>query len=377
MPGHISRYVLKMAASAMAGRFMAGATLESAIACHPTLVKKLTNKYNISNYSETSRIVSPSRIGIVLDYIDEGTYPNIYNDRCIAAASMDSKQMLGYKVPIMVAVKISGLGLSSDSSGAEVDRVLLMLDSICEIARIHGNKVTIDAETVALHPIVCRLTNSVLDMHLDRVMNGSRNSYRGDSLNDNTNIISDNSLNMVARLNDLHIFKTIQMYRSDSLKELEEFSREFPHAGIKLVRGAYHNEDMYTNRLYNSKLDTDKAYNKAIEILLGDDVRTGLYAGQYIIATHNSYSSRLAMMYDKIEYAKHLEYNRVNDKTNVMRCHYAQLFGMSDNLGNNILKNTHDDVIVYKYVPYGPLDVAIPYLIRRLIENWKMIKYLS
>ena len=39
----------------------------------------------------------------------------------------------------------------------------------------------------------------------------------------------------------------------------------------------------------------------------------------------------------------------------------------------NTLSNTEK---VYVYVPYGPYNEMIPYMIRRLYENMDMIKYL-
>ena len=51
---------------------------------------------------------------------------------------------------------------------------------------------------------------------------------------------------------------------------------------------------------------------------------------------------------------------------------FAHLQGMNEKYYNT-LSNTEK---VYVYVPYGPYNEMIPYMIRRLYENMDMIKYL-
>ena len=45
---------------------------------------------------------------------------------------------------------------------------------------------------------------------------------------------------------------------------------------------------------------------------------------------------------------------------------FSQLYGMSDNLSYILAKHRYN---VSKYVPYGPVADAVPYLIRRAEEN--------
>jgi len=46
--------------------------------------------------------------------------------------------------------------------------------------------------------------------------------------------------------------------------------------------------------------------------------------------------------------------------------HWSQLFGMSDNITYNLAKS---GCSVSKYLPFGPIQEVIPYLMRRAQEN--------
>ena len=74
-----------------------------------------------------------------------------------------------------------------------------------------------------------------------------------------------------------YIFNTIQLYRKDRIEYLKELiahaRKESFFIGVKLVRGAYHEKELeradkigYTCPVHKKKMDTDKDYNKAIEM---------------------------------------------------------------------------------------------------------------
>ena len=113
------------------------------------------------------------------------------------------------------------------------------------------------------------------------------------------------------------------------------------------MRGAYYNEDKNTGLLQLTKGDTHIHYNQAIHLLSN-------YDNDVIVATHNNNSCQIALSYQK-------------------QFKYAQLLGMNDNLSNYLLKNGNQ---VYKYIPYGNWRESIPYLTRRLYENYDILKYI-
>ena len=162
-----------------------------------------------------------------------------------------------------------------------------------------------------------------------------------------------NSLLMKHNKNNLNIIKTYQMYRKDSILELYDdlkfASLNNSFFSAKLVRGAYWYEDKNTSNLYIKKEDTDINYNLAI---------LKCYESNYnnhIIATHNHRSISLA--------------TKVGLKNN--KFIIANLLGMNQKYMKNI---NHKKAI---YIPYGPYLEMLPYLSRRLYENYDQIKYLN
>lgn len=204
----------------------------------------------------------------------------------------------------------------------------------------------------SIHAIkLTSLYNSNLEKYLDeyyKLCLKNNNKILIDAENvKNQNTINIYSNYCIDKYDGCVFYKTYQMYRNDALSLLESDLRKYNNNfGIKLVRGAYHNEDKNTGLLHLVKEDTHNDYNQAIHLL-------SYYDNDVIIASHNKYSCLNALNYKK-------------------DFKYAQLLGMNDNLSAYLL-NTGNQV--YKYIPYGNWKESIPYLTRRLYENYDILKY--
>jgi proline dehydrogenase len=158
------------------------------------------------------------------------------------------------------------------------------------------------------------------------------------------------------------VYNTIQLYRTDRLSFLkhsyEESIRKDHLLGVKLVRGAYMEKESkranqlgYKNPIQSTKFATDKDYNEALIYCLERIEKISV-----IVASHNEESSLKAanMLFD------------LSGKTNHQHLHFSQLYGMSDNLTFNLANAGYN---TSKYLPFGPVEEVIPYLMRRAQEN--------
>ncbi|MEB2785762.1 proline dehydrogenase family protein [Algoriphagus persicinus] len=156
------------------------------------------------------------------------------------------------------------------------------------------------------------------------------------------------------------VYNTYQMYRHDMmarLKAAEVLSKSKGYLlGAKLVRGAYMEKEAeraaemgYESPIQPSKSATDKDYNLGVEFCIANDV--------YLVSgSHNEASNHLV--------AELIEKHGIDKDSD--RVFFAQLYGMSDNISFNLADAGYR---VLKYVPYGPVEKVMPYLIRRASEN--------
>jgi len=201
--------------------------------------------------------------------------------------------------------------------------------SLCQTAADHGVPIMIDAEETWLQGAIDALAESMMRRH-------NRETCR--------------------------VYTTAQMYRHDRLAYMQQLAetaqKEGWIVGVKLVRGAYMEKEreraIAENRpspIQPNKAATDRDFNAALDFALQRLDHVNIVCG-----THNE-ASTLKLAEDML--AKGLQ-------PGDGRVAFAQLLGMSDNLSFNLAASGFQAA---KYVPYGPLREAIPYLIRRAEEN--------
>jgi proline dehydrogenase len=211
----------------------------------------------------------------------------------------------------------------------EYDRVWTRVDKICKQAHDSHKMILIDAEESWIQKPIDDLTNAMMEKYnKERVV----------------------------------VFNTFQLYchdRFEYLKSSYELSRQKNFLlGAKLVRGAYMEKERaratqmnYASPIQSDKASTDKDYNLAVDFCLQN-----LNSIAVFIGTHNDHSCFLATQ----------KMQQLSIPKNTNQVHFSQLFGMSDNISFNLAKEGY---YVSKYLPYGPVEEVIPYLMRRAQEN--------
>lgn len=171
------------------------------------------------------------------------------------------------------------------------------------------------------------------------------------------------SMKMMAQYNKsgrVLLYNTYQLYLKDSLKHLqfdyERSQQEGFKFGAKLVRGAYMVLERKRAKVLNvrdpiheNKDNTDKSYSEGLHFIIPKD------NVKIVVATHNRASINEAISISK-------------GGSHIM---FAQLYGMYDYL---TYKLADEGYKVAKYIPYGPVEDVIPYLIRRAQENKSVLK---
>lgn len=160
------------------------------------------------------------------------------------------------------------------------------------------------------------------------------------------------------------VYNTYQCYLRDSRfrlnADIESARRRGYKFGAKLVRGAYmvHEDKAAAQKgvpspVYDGVAHTHSNYNRCIRMAIQEAASAG---AEVMIATHNQYSVEMAV--------RHM--HDFGMKPGECGVYFGQLLGMADHLSYVLGRHSYR---AYKYVPFGPVEETIPYLIRRAQEN--------
>ena len=217
----------------------------------------------------------------------------------------------------------------SESENAAWERVRERMYAICDVAQEKGVGILLDAEETWIQDPIDRLAIELMkEYNKEKVV----------------------------------IYNTYQLYRNDRLHFLQLSHRLAKEGGFllgaKLVRGAYMEKERdraiklgYASPIHLNKEATDKDFDAAATYCISNKDTISL-----LLATHNEASNiAIATAMTNLSFEK-------NDQ----HVHFSQLFGMGDHITFNMAVHGYN---VSKYLPFGPINEVIPYLMRRAEEN--------
>lgn len=307
-----------------------------------TIFSQFCGGETIKECKPTIELLGSFGVGTILDYSIEGKTSDEDFDATVTEIISTIQAAKNNKNIPFAVFKVTGISrfailerandpkvVLSDIEKLELGMAISRIDKICLIAHENDVPVFIDAEETWIQDTIDRIT-----------------------------------LDMMKKYNKKKaiVYNTIQMYRHDRYdfleKEIELARKGGFHYGVKLVRGAYMEKERaraekmgYPSPIQPDKKSCDADFNKAMKLIVENIHVMALCAG-----SHNEESAMiLTELLDKYGIAK-------NDE----RIYFAQLLGMSDHISYNL---SHAGYKVAKYVPYGPINEVMPYLLRRADEN--------
>jgi proline dehydrogenase len=312
-----------------------------------TIFKQFVGGETLAETIPVAQMLAEHNVDVILDYGVEGKEgeesfdhaTQVFIDVINHAASQKNIPFISIKVTGLASHELlqtlheaprlrSGIH-DNEMEQAAWDRVRERMYAICEVAAEKNIGVLVDAEESWIQDPIDRLT-----------------------------------MEMMAEFNKQKavVFNTIQLYRHDRLHFLR-ISHQIAEAqgfvlGLKLVRGAYMEKERAVALEKNkqspiqiSKEATDADYDEAVRFCMDH-----IHSTAVIIASHNEQSNLLgAKLLDEMM----LPHNHPH-------VHFSQLYGMSDTITFNLAKEGFN---VSKYLPFGPIQDVIPYLMRRAQEN--------
>ncbi|AKH63552.1 MULTISPECIES: proline dehydrogenase family protein [Photorhabdus] len=289
---------------------------------------------NIGEVKNNVDFLSKNNIYSVLDYAIEGENDEVFFDNAIESTlkliDIASKEK---NIPYVV-IKPTSLGSlhvyenkikNINFSGENVNywiRILERYNKIFSYAELKSVRVMIDAE------------QSWIQAAVDKIAIDSMIKY--------------NKTFPVITL-------TIQSYKKESIEILKLIHNlaidNNIKVGVKIVRGAYleeevNNKERAIGTFFSKKEDTDLNYNFLI-----DYISREIDCFYPFFATHNEKSISII-----------LNKNELKNRSFWV----GQLYGIRDDISSKLAFN---GVKTCKYLPYGPIDKSLPYLLRRINEN--------
>lgn len=327
------------------GPGLASGALKYGIPVKPLIRKTIFDHFcggeSIDDCDDAVKRMYANGVGAILDYSVEGVESEENFDlNCEEILRTVTKAAVQEEYPFAV-FKVTGVGrfdlfakvhskeTLSDNEQDEFERIKVRVNRICQAASDNKVRIFIDAE------------ESWIQDPIDDIVEEMMAKYNGETS---------------------WVYQTVQLYRKSRLEYMQECLDAAVEGdymlGFKLVRGAYMEKEReraeergYESPIQDTKDDTDRDYNLAIEFCVKHRDRVSVCAG-----THNEESSRL--LFDLLQ--EH------GIEKNDPRFWFAQLFGMSDHISYNL---AHHGYNVGKYLPYGPIQAVLPYLGRRAQEN--------
>ena len=312
-----------------------------------TVFKQFVGGETLEESARTAKLLGSYGVQVILDYgVEAKEGESNFDDvtsHIIEAIDFAATQN---NIPF-ISVKITGIAShvllehlneaprlrsgihDSESENASWQRVRERMYAICDVAQEKGVGILLDAEETWIQDPIDRLAIELMkEYNQEKVV----------------------------------VYNTYQLYRNDRLHFLQLSHRLAKEGGFllgaKLVRGAYMEKERdraiklgYASPIHLNKEATDKDFDAAATYCISNKDTISL-----LLATHNEASNiAIATAMTNLSFEK-------NDQ----HVHFSQLFGMGDHITFNMAVQGYN---VSKYLPFGPINEVIPYLMRRAEEN--------
>lgn len=306
-----------------------------------TIFEQFCGGENIEDCEKTIQRLAQQHVGTILDYSVEGAENEENFEQTVKeilatiqkAATSQNIPFCVFKVTGLATVdlltKIQANQPLTPTEQEAFERVKKRVDAICQLAHEKKVRIFIDAEETWIQETIDQLAYEMMERY-NKEQPIVYNTYQ------------------------LYVAKKLEQLKNDYQRAVEKGY----YLGAKLVRGAYMEKERerakkmgYPDPIQPSKEATDLDFNDALRFCVQHHDRIAICAG-----THNEYSSYLlTVLMEKYKVPK-----------NHPNFYFAQLYGMSDHISYNLGAKGYNTA---KYVPYGPVEEVMPYLIRRAEEN--------